>query len=405
MQVINWVWSIQLALTLDLVSVTNRRLSAASLATPAERPTRREGVGTGDRVHMASSVHTGAAAFLESRHPIVENGDYYSQLSQIRGYFHDENSEEYSPVRSKSRDDTKGARKQSSFGEPLSRVPSVSIFRSLPHFTATDLPEDHLSGQEKPPLPRGGASIGAFQSGMPFSSLRASPESRPMPSAAIPVGGASVEGMTSPSSSLGRSSAIPIAGGQSMAVPTKIAGSFREDDLKNSPMAMQFSSDARSPVNPIGWSPAKAADMSPPMSPFRSRGNSDEGMFMMDDDAGGAPGGRKRFESRSSVSPEFGRVHWSSGSCNEQGRYKYQEDRVVHYSNVLDEYTRRESDGSVGVFEPLPLCPGSLQSSTFSNSTLGFFGVFDGHAGHEGSTYVSQNLHLNIIKFVALISL
>lgn len=266
------MWSIQLALTLDLVSVTNRRLSAASLGTPVERPgrSRREGVETGERVHMSSSVHTGNG-FMGGRNPIVENSDYFTQLNQIRNYFHDSNPESTSPC--------DAPPKQSSFGEPLSRVPSVSIFRPLPHFPAVELPEDHLASHDRPPLPRGGFSPDGMQCGKPFA--RVSPDGARAAAGGISFGPTSSyggDGLVSASSSLGRSSAIPIMSGQPTPPPeiSKIAGSFRDVDNQDFPI-MSMRSDVRMPVNPIAWSPAKPARPSPPMSPYRSRENSDEG--------------------------------------------------------------------------------------------------------------------------------
>lgn len=391
------MWSIQLALTLDLTSVTHRRLNAASLATPADRSARarRDGADSVGRMHLSSSVHTGG--FLEGRSPIIENSDYYTQLNQIRGYFHND-----SPGVTESRASTKedsNTQKQSSFGEPLSRIPSVSIFRSLPHFSSSDLPDDHIVG----PMPRGGMSTDVMQAGQPFSAHTAP---RPSSSAVIPVSAPGVtsikpDGVLSASSSLGRSCAIPISMGPTAAAhPSKISGSFREENQKNSPMlAMQYSGEVRSPVNPIAWSPAKPGRISPSMSPFRSRDNSEDAMFMMDEEDGESSVGRRRLDSTDSISVSSGRIHWNSGSCNEQGRYKYQEDRCVHYSDVLAELSLRESDGSIGAFEQLSLCPGTLQSSTTTNSTIGYFGVFDGHAGKDGSIYVSQNLHLNIMRY------
>ena len=120
---------------------------------------------------------------------------------------------------------------------------------------------------------------------------------------------------------------------------------------------------------------------------------------MMEEDEGDMMHERPRYESNERISVEVGRLHWTSGSCNEQGRYKHQEDRCVHYCNVVKEFEGREIDGSIGVFEPLPTCPPTLQSSMSTGSSLGYFGVFDGHAGMEGSSFVSQNLHLEIMRY------
>jgi serine/threonine protein phosphatase PrpC len=401
--VINWVWSIQLALTLDLTSVTNRRLNEAhSSATPSDRPSRmrKDGIDTADRTHMASSVHTGNSMLAAARNPIVENGDYYTQLNQIRGYFHDDGEESST----QSRDDTSlPLRRPSTFGEPLSRVPSVSIFRSLPHFPSSDLPENHL-GKLKPPIPRSGFASDPVATGKPFA--RGSPD-LPGQGGAYPGSASAPDSIVSPSSSLSRSLAIPIMmgqpEGQSPNDGLKMSGSFREERSQNSPMMSMQYSDPMSPVNPIySWSPAKPGRSSPAMSPFRSRGGSedDDGMFLMDEEEGVSAAGprRGRFESgESNNSALGGRMHWTSGSCNEQGRIKYQEDRCVHYADVLGECERREADGSAGVFGQLPLCPPTVQSSTTSGSSVGYFGVFDGHAGADGSEYVSQNLHLSII--------
>ena len=268
--VINWVWSIQLALSLDLVSVTNRRLNETT-STPSNRPSRIRGGDTSDRIPLSSSVHTGNSMLPVAVNPIVEHGDYYSQLSQIRGYFHD--ADESSDRRAQ--DDSSTLQKPTSFGEPLSRVPSVSIFRSLPHFHSNDLPDDHL-GSRKPPIPRGG---------VPVDPIHGSYTSRPSPDRGGPLldstGGA--ESLISPSSSLGRSSAIPIVSAPAGVVHVddrKISGSFREEDIKGSPiMALHCDSGVRSPVNPITWSPEKAGTISPVMSPYRSRGDSEEGYF------------------------------------------------------------------------------------------------------------------------------
>lgn len=125
-------------------------------------------------------------------------------------------------------------------------------------------------------------------------------------------------------------------------------------------------------------------------------------MFMMDEEENFSKA-RKRLESGDSDWGETGRIHWSSGSCNEQGRYKYNEDRCVHFSDVLGEFSRREADGSIGTFDPLPLCSGSVQSSVSNNASIGYFGVFDGHAGQDGSIFVSQNLHLDIIRYTVVL--
>lgn len=109
--------------------------------------------------------------------------------------------------------------------------------------------------------------------------------------------------------------------------------------------------------------------------------------------------GRKRIESRESIHGSPGRLHWSSGSCNEQGRYKYQEDRCVHFSDVHVEFARRESDRTASEFDVLPPCPSTTQYSSTTGSSSAYFGVFDGHAGQEASTFVSQNLHMKILRF------
>lgn len=122
---------------------------------------------------------------------------------------------------------------------------------------------------------------------------------------------------------------------------------------------------------------------------------------MMEEEEEEAERFRQRLESASLEDNGGGRrMHWSSGSCNEQGRYRYQEDRVVHYSDVIAEFHRRVADGNVGEFDDVAPCSAAIQSSTTTGSTMGYFGVFDGHAGQDGSIFVSQNLHMDIMRCV-----
>lgn len=239
--------------------------------TPESRPARK-GVGTAERMHLSSSVHN-SGNMGSMRNPIIESGDCYSQLNQIRSYFHDtdDNRDEDRPSgtgRSYSRDG--GAERPQppapGPGDLLARVPSVSIFRSLPHFplTETELRDDSSSAR---PLRCGGSA--PLQMGTSLSAV-SSPAGLP---------GAAEDSNSPASYSLGRSSAIPIAierpvVNHSVHDDFKMAGSFREENAHTSPMmAMQYSGSSG---HPSLWSPAKPGRASPTMSPFRNRGNTDE---------------------------------------------------------------------------------------------------------------------------------
>lgn len=261
---ISWVWSIQLALTLDLVSVTNRRLHAASIVASAERPLRAKGERSGEKVmSMAASMHS-------SGDELFERPDYYSQINKIRNYF-DQNG-------SGATDSDFGtSRKQSSFGEPLGRVPSVAIFKALPHFPAAELPDDHIGLRDRFQSTTTGRSLSSTQPvPVDFLSRESNGRASQVAATAIPfVGGA--EDIISPSGSLGRSMAVPIItsdGFDGHYNNNKISGSYRADYDKTSPIMNLHRS---SPVNPITWSPAKMGNISPSMSPFRSRADSEEG--------------------------------------------------------------------------------------------------------------------------------
>jgi hypothetical protein len=86
-----------------------------------------------------------------------------------------------------------------------------------------------------------------------------------------------------------------------------------------------------------------------------------------------------------------GKFQWSSGSCLEQGKYKYMEDRCVNFNDVMMELCRAD-------LSKLSIAGDIHPSQPPAASLTGYFGVFDGHAGHEAAVFVSESLHLHILK-------
>lgn len=213
-------------------------------------------------------------------------------------------------------------------------------------------------------------------------------------------------------SSLQHSVAIPISGTvfdnhTTIHGHEKVAGSFKDSTasfLNNAEVNYRVGHDG---VDEYDGSPRVLADVD-------SEVGSEE-MFEMEDNSATRAARGPSFDSKSLQSSSHraplsftaalglakpsdakladGNMRWLSGYCTKLGPRSSNEDRLIAIPDLREEMEILGAGHGHGQSSASHASSSSSSSSSHQSSLCGYFAVYDGHSGSQGSTYVERELH------------